>query len=320
MKANAGKRKIFDAVDLLDDGTSAIKNSGVEQIDIAEIRPFRNHPFRLYEGERLADMVDSIKTHGVLSPVIVLGTDNGYEMLAGHNRMNAAKIAGLSEIPAIIKRDLSEEEAYVYVIETNILQRSFSELLPSEKAAVLALRYEKVICQGKRNDIIKEIAKINGVQVPATCGHDVHKSRTREDIGEDYGMTGRNMARYIRLNGLTQPCKNMVDEGVIPFVCGVEMSYLSEEEQTLIVKELGDSGCKLNQAAAEELHKNAGNLDADTISTIVTGSAKIKSNEGRMFSQIRRQYFKGKNTEEVREILVMALDAWFASEIGGAIV
>lgn len=89
-------------------------------------------------------------------------------MLSGHNRLNAANLAGLTEIPAIVKEGLSEEETYVYVIETNMIQRSFSELLPSEKAAVLAARYEKVISQGKQNDILREIAEIEGND--GTCG------------------------------------------------------------------------------------------------------------------------------------------------------
>lgn len=96
-------------------------------------------------------------------------------MLSGHNRWNAAKIAGITEIPAIIKENLTEREAYVYVIETNMLQRSFDDLLPSEKAAVLAERYEKVMCQGRRNDILEEIAMLNGVDVSETCGHRVHR-------------------------------------------------------------------------------------------------------------------------------------------------
>ena len=98
MKANAGKRKIFDAVDLLTDDTSAqntevTAENGVEQIAIASIKAFHNHPFHLYEGERLNDMVESIREHGILTPVIVQKTASGYEMLAGHNRQNAAKLA-----------------------------------------------------------------------------------------------------------------------------------------------------------------------------------------------------------------------------------
>ena len=101
---------------------------GVQMLPVKSIQPFHDHPFHLYEGERLEDMIASVKEHGVLNPVIVQKLDTGYEMLSGHNRWNAAKLAGLKEIPAIVKTDLSEEEAYVYVIETNLMQRSFSDL------------------------------------------------------------------------------------------------------------------------------------------------------------------------------------------------
>lgn len=179
MKANAPRRKVFtDAIDLLSDEPVVAVQNAQTMIPVDKIVPFHNHPFRLYEGERLEDMVESIREHGVLNPVIVQKTVDGYEMLAGHNRWNATKIVGLSEIQAIVKEYLSEEEAYVYVIETNLMQRSFTDLLPSEKAAVLAERYEKINCQGKRNDIIEEIARLNGVDVSDTCGHDVHKSKS----------------------------------------------------------------------------------------------------------------------------------------------
>ena len=184
MKANAPKRKVFqDALDLLAEDPvkdTPVPVNGIVSIPVEEIHPFHDHPFRLYEGERLEDMVQSIKDHGVLNPVIVRKAARGYEMLAGHNRTNAAKIAGLTEVPAIVKTDLSDEDAYVYVIETNLLQRSFAELLPSEKAAVLVARYEKISSQGKRNDIRQEIEALE-----ETCGHDVHKSQnSRYGLGE----------------------------------------------------------------------------------------------------------------------------------------
>ena len=175
MKTNAPKRKVFqDAVDLISPPEEMINpvSSGQTMISVKKIVPFHNHPFRLYEGKRLDDMVESIREHGVLIPVIVQKIADGYEMLSGHNRWNAAKVVGIKEIPAIIKDNLTEREAYVYVIETNMLQRSFDDLLPSEKAAVLAERYEKVMCQGRRNDILEEIAMLNGVDMQETCGHD----------------------------------------------------------------------------------------------------------------------------------------------------
>lgn len=136
MKTTTTKRKaIADAVELLkDESPNAPGNiAGVQLIPIEKVRAFKDHPFRLYEGERLDDMVQSVRDHGILNPVIVRKVYGGYEMLAGHNRMNAAQIAGMTEVPAIVKKDLSDEEAYVYVIETNVIQRSFMNLAPSEK-------------------------------------------------------------------------------------------------------------------------------------------------------------------------------------------
>ena len=220
MKANAPKRKVFqDALDLLAEDPvqdTSVAVNGIVSIPVEEIHPFYDHPFRLYEGDRLEDMVQSIRAYGVLNPVIVRKAARGYEMLAGHNRTNAAKIAGLTEVPAIVKTDLSDEDAYVYVIETNLLQRSFAELLPSEKAAVLVARYEKISSQGKRNDIRQEIEALEetcGHDVhksrQRTCGHDVHKSqKSRDGLGEEYGMTGRNIARYMRLDRLIPEFKD----------------------------------------------------------------------------------------------------------------
>lgn len=245
MKANAGKRKIFDAVDLLTEDTSAqtteVKaKNGVEQIAIASIKAFHNHPFHLYEGERLNDMVESIREHGVLNPVIVLKIDNGYEMLSGHNRANAAKLAGLAEIPAIVKVGLSEAEAYVYVIETNLMQRSFTDLLPSEKAAVMAAHYDKVCCQGKRNDIIRELQILSGAGPDDTCCHNGNKLKSLDVIASEYGFSSRNAARYLRLNHLIQPFKNLMDENKIALLAAVDVSYLTEEEQQMICAHVHD--------------------------------------------------------------------------------
>ena len=186
MKANGPKRKIFDAVDMLTEESSAqVQNQmadGVQMLPLEKIKAFHDHPFHLYEGERLDDMVESIKQHGVLTPVIVQKIKGGYEMLSGHNRANAAKLVGLTEIPAIVKESLTEQEAYVYVIETNMIQRSFNDLLPSEKAAVMAEQYDKTCCQGKRNDIIRELEIFSGNETESTCGHNGHKLKSRDAL------------------------------------------------------------------------------------------------------------------------------------------
>lgn len=168
MKANQPKRKLFnDAVDLL---TGDAPDSGIQMIPVDQVKPFHEHPFKLYQGERLDDMVESIREHGILMPVIVRKLSSGYEMLAGHNRQNAARIAGLKEIPAIVKENLTDEEAWVYVLETNVIQRSFSDLTITERIAVLAARYDKVCGTKKREEIIEELHRLND-----TGGHDVHQ-------------------------------------------------------------------------------------------------------------------------------------------------
>ena len=246
MNAKAPKRKVFqDTLGLLAEDSvkdAPVPVNGIVSIPVEEIHPFHDHLFRLYEGDRLEDMVQSIREHGVLNPVIVRKAASGYEMLAGHNRTNAAKIAGLTEVPAIVKTDLSDKDAYVYVIETNLLQRSFAELLPSEKAAVLVARYEKISSQGKRNDIRQEIEALEetcGHDVhksrKRTCGHDVHKSqKSRDGLGEEYGMTGRNIARYPRPPPQLPLFSPAVEKRILVMVAAVDLSYLNVKMQKLI--------------------------------------------------------------------------------------
>lgn len=231
MKANAPKRKIFnDAVDMLTDTQVASAND-VQMLPVDSIKAFRNHSFHLYEGDRLNDMVSSIKEHGVLVPVIVLQDGVGYEMLAGHNRLNAAKLAGFTEVPAIVKKDLSEEEAYVYVIETNVMQRSFAEILPTEKAAVMAEQYDKVCGTMKRDEILKELEALSGKTPSETGGHYGHWAKSRDIVAAEYGFSSRNAARYLRLNELIRPFKGMIDENKLALLAAVDMSYLTETEQ-----------------------------------------------------------------------------------------
>ena len=315
MKANAPKRKIFnDAVDVLcGDDLSAPKN-GIELLPIDSIRPFRKHPFRLYEGERLDDMVESIREHGILNPLIVWKNSGGYEMLAGHNRQNAGRLAGLKEIPVIVKRDLSEKEAYVYVIETNVIQRGFTELLPSEKAAVLAERYEKVISQGKRNDILKEIESLNSSDVEATCGHHVHRLNNRDAVGKEYGMTGRNIARYMRVNQLSQPLKERLDNGLLSLVAAVDLSYLSAEGQK-VVSELAEQGrLKLDGKAVKCIKDMEGEVTASRILEYV-GTRRQKKADAlkniKLSTEVYERYFANVDTADVAGIVEEALAAWF---------
>lgn len=195
MSKGLEKRKLAsDVLDYLDDESSVeTKENEVKLIPVDKLVPFHNHPFKLYEGQRLDDMVESIKEHGVMIPILGRMYKGKLEILSGHNRLNAAIKAGLKEVPVIEKIGLSEKEAYTYVIETNLIQRGFAELLPSEQAAALEIEYDKVISQGKRNDIIREIEKLSGIE--STSGQSDQKLDKRDAISSEYGMSGSKMAR-----------------------------------------------------------------------------------------------------------------------------
>lgn len=309
MKANQPKRKVFnDAVDLL---TGGEPEGGVQTLPIDLIVPFHEHPFKLYEGERLNDMVESIREHGILTPVIVQKTNKGYEMLAGHNRMNAAKLAGFTEVPAIIKENLTEEEALVYVVETNVIQRSFSDLSVSERIAVLSTRYDKVCGTKKREEIMEELHLLNG-----DGGHHVHRqAKSRELIGQEYGMTGRNIARYVRCNHLIPAFKDMLDDGSLTIIAGVELSFLSEEEQTLVLGVIEQNCIKLKKDKADKLRAVAGSITKEIVQEVF-GIDKPVSEVKRPVSvklpaKVYSKYFANVAAKDVQGILEEALEQYF---------
>ena len=309
MKANQPKRKVFnDAIDLL---TGDAPESAVTMISVDKVVPFHEHPFKLDQGERLDDMVDSIKEHGILTPVIVRRNGSGYEMLAGHNRHNAAKIAGLTEIPAIVKDELTDEEAWVYVVETNVMQRSFNDLSISERIAVLSTRYDKVCGTKKREEILEELHRLNG-----DGGHHVHQqAKSRELIGQEYGMTGRNIARYVRCDQLIPEFKEMLDEGVLTMIVGVEISFLSKDEQALVLRVMENNCIKLKMDSAKKLRAAAGTITEESVQTIL-GLDKPVAEVKRPISvklpaKVYHRYFANVAAKDVQSILEEALDLYF---------
>ena len=247
------------------------------------IRAFRGHPFRLYEGDRLNDLVESISEHGVLNPAIIRKIERDedgfeYEMLAGHNRQNAAAIAN-RELPCIVKENLSDEDAWIYVIETNVLQRSFSEMLPSEKAAVLALRYSKMICQGRRNDIIEELKRLENpdeIRENPTSGTQCHRTKSRDILGAEYDLKGRAVANYLRINELITPLKRRIDDAEFPIVVAVQLSYLTEQEQKMVDDVLSGSEYKVNEGKVVLLREYTGKLTPERTEQILSGEFNRK--------------------------------------------
>ncbi|MCO5385355.1 MAG: ParB N-terminal domain-containing protein [Desulfosporosinus sp.] len=306
--------------------TTNIKN-GVVRLKFSQVDSYSNHPFRLYSGERLDDMVASISNYGILTPMIARTKDNGrYEMLAGHNRMNAGTLAGLDEGDFIIKENLSDEEAWMYVIETNVMQRSFTDMLPSEKAAVLALRHSKMFSQGKRNDIIAELIKleksheIKEVETSAPVGQ---KLTSRDKVGLEYGLSKNTVARLLRVDKLDNDLKIRVDNSEISIRCAVDLSYLAEAEQVEVNKVLTENEYKVDMKKTDMLRNYSENskLNEKTAYQILSGEVNKKPKSTtpppvKIKHKVYSKYFPADTkASEIEKIVDEALEWYFSSKV-----
>lgn len=295
---------------------STPQQTAVQQIPCDQLHPYHNHKFEMYSGERLEDMVASIKENGVLSPIIVQPDDDGYEILIGHNRWNASKFAGLNTVPAIVKQGLSEDEAEMYVIESNLIQRSFSDLKISEQAAVVASRHSKMFSPGKRNDIIRELTLLENPNAEIEDGSTLNplgsKLDTSDSIGKEYGMSKGSVVRLIRINKLIDSLKALIDSGDIAIRAGVELSFLSAEAQAEIAERAEDF--KIDMKKAKSLREAAdgeGNIDRDTIIRIITGALEVrqKPKSVKISSDTYTRYFsEGEKPKEIAETVEKALE------------
>lgn len=208
--------------------------SGVRQeIAISLLDAYQEHAFTTYTGKRFEDMVDSIRSFGVIQPVIVRKKERGrYEILAGHNRTNAAKQAGLSLVPAVVV-EADDELAALIVTETNLVQRSFADMPVSEKAKILKTHCKNLQNAQKRKAWLADLEQSKEV---GRRGTNLSQIQSRELVGQEYGLTGRDVSRLIRIGNLIPDLQQKVDERKIPIAAAVDLSYLSVLNQ----KELAD--------------------------------------------------------------------------------
>ncbi len=297
------------------------KADGTTTLKLADLVAFRNHPFKLYEGERFNDMVESIKNYGVIVPIVVRKVDDKYEILSGHNRVNAAKEAGLTEVPTVIKEGLTEEEATLIVTETNLMQRSFTDLAHSERATVIATRHNAMKNQGVRNDLLEEIEKLSqapDLAMDETCGPMDHKLKTRDKVGEEYGLSPRSITRYIRLNYLSTELKALVDEGKIAMRAGVDLSYLSQENQEMVEAIISEDTFKVDmkKAALLRRYEKEDNLNWNTAKQIISGDVLKSTGKVKPFKiqpTIISKYFKPNDDKKaIEETIEKALDFYFS--------
>lgn len=313
----------------------AISQKGLRLVSIRfeRIREFEGHPFRLYTGERLTDMVESIRQNGILQPLIVRrifgDARRDYEMLSGHNRMNAGKLAGLASAWCLVKEGLTDEDALMYVIETNLLQRSFADLLPSEKAAVLALRYSEMFSQGKRNDIRRELEELEGggtcgsdfhkSSEVETCGTDFHKSNSRDTLGGDYDLTGRQVANYLRVNRLMDCLRLKLDDKLLTLASAVSLSYLCQEDQLAVFAAMKRYPRKLSDAQASGLRElaKAGPLTEQGVVDFLRTPKHPAATSVSIGRTVYASYFApGTSKKEVERVIGEALALYFSQTKG----
>lgn len=274
------------------------------EIELRLIHPFKDHPFKVVDDDKMQDLVDSIKMNGVLSPVLLREAERGhYEMISGHRRMHAAELVGLETIPAII-RELSDDEATIMMVDSNI-QRE--ELLPSEKGFALKMKMDAMRHQG-------------------TSRHGGEKLSDQADritaaiVGEGSGMAARSVQRYIRLTELIPEILDMVDTKRITFVAGVEISYIDQSIQKWLCEYIHDNGViKTEQITALRSRLESGSINQSQMISILNENLKgrLPAVKVNLTEKKLRKYFPASySSEDMESVIIALLEGWKQSRGG----
>lgn len=277
------------------------KNLEVVNIPLAELHPFPNQPFAVRDDESMQETAASIKEYGVLTPAVARPLESGgYELISGHRRKRACELAGLSEMPVIVK-EMDTDTATIMMVDSN-LQRE--NILPSEKAKAYKMKLEAIKRQGARTDLTST---------------QVAQKLSVEQVGDDAGISKDQVRRYIRLTELEPELQQMVDEKKIAFTPAVELSYLQPEEQKQLLQAIDSEQATPSLSQAQRMKKmsQAGELNEDKILAIMQEEKKpeqvIKRNENSVsFSTDRlRKYFPRSYTPlQMENTIIKLLEAW----------
>lgn len=275
-----------------DKGSPAEK---IEEVAIDKLYPFNSHPFRVLDDEKMQETVESVREHGIISPLIVRpGKEDGYEIIAGHRRKRACELLGLKTIPCFI-RDLTDEEATIAMVDSNI-QRE--ELLFSEKAYAYKMKLDAVRKQGQRTDL--------------TSRQIVGKLEAADEVGEKSGESSRQIQRFIRLTFLIKPLLNYVDEKRIPFNAGIELSYLEPEGQEQLYQVMECLCVFPNLVQAKKLKElgKEGKLD-ETGMELILSDGKPAAPAVKLQRKKLNEYFPADySAEQMEEVIYSLLKKW----------
>ena len=268
----------------------------IQQIPIAELHPFKNHPFKILDDEAMQRTVESVAQFGVLAPLIARPREEGgYEIISGHRRQHAAELAGLTTLPVIV-RNMSDEEAVIKMVDSN-LQRE--HILPSERAFAYKMKLEAIKNQGVRSDL--------------TSSQIGTKLRADERIAQDAGESRNQIQRFIRLTNLIPELLDLVDQKKISFNPAVELSYLTAAEQRDFLEAMQDTQNAPSLSQAQRIKKlsQEGKCTYDAIFDIMGEEKKAEMDRVTIKNEVLRKYFPRSYTpKQMQDTIIKLLEQW----------
>lgn len=298
MKSSA-KNIVLKSVDDIfqtEENRADAQRERVQEIPLDQLKPFRNHPFKVRDDQRMLDTVDSIREYGVLVPAIARpDPEGGYELISGHRRKRGCEMAGLQTMPVII-RDLDDDAAVLVMVDSNI-QRE--ELLPSERAFAYKMKLEALKHQGARSDL--------------TSSQLGTKLRADELLAQQAGESRNQVQRFIRLTELISELLDMVDERKLAFNPAVEVSYLKRDEQRMLLEAMDAEQTTPSLSQAQRLKKfsQEGRLTEEAMSAIMSEEKKSDMDKVTLRSDTLRRYFpKSYTPKQMEQTIIRLLDVW----------
>ena len=282
---------------------------GLTEISIYELIPYSNNPFKLYEGERLEEMKRSISRHGILQPILVREVEGNskYEILAGHNRYNVAKILAENDerflkVPVRILKNIDDVTAEIIVSESNMNQRSLNDLLPSEKAFVIATYYAAEKKQGLRTDLISRVNELLGKE------DEIGSLTGKPKAAIEFNLSPTSLAKYSKINTLDKRLKDNLNDGLFDIDTAYNLSFRTPEEQNIIYLYREEKNSKINRKNSLDI-KKLETVTKENLDNILVKNKKEKENS---VDKIVKKYFPDKNKDETVALLDKILEEYFS--------
>lgn len=293
----------YDDLFKTDEERQADTQERVQSLPLDRLMPFPNHPFKVLDDEKMLETVESIKERGVLVPILVRPKNDGnFEIVSGHRRHHASQLAGLTEIPAIV-REMDDDTAILLMVDSN-LQRE--ELLPSEKAFAYKMKLDAMKRQGQRTDLTS-----------AQIGRKFDGKESRELLAEQVGESRNQISRFIRLTNLVPDLLDRVDNKTMAFNAAVEVSYLTEPEQLMLCDAIEREECTPNLSQAKRLkqYSQDGKLDENVMDAIMTEEKPIEDKLVLKGDVLAKYFPKTYTPSQKQKIIVKLLEDWHKRQL-----